>query len=143
MVVNLVCILIETTKGVYLVTAAVGDRRVDQTGRSLTKSPCNRRAITISAQSPFDGGIWHKKGVVRGCRRSRSQCRAHGIQTVGSRPKDRGDRSWGRRLSHLVVCLVGHANCRDRRAAAAKTRQRRARKDRQDQRSRIPEPQMS
>jgi hypothetical protein len=69
MVVHLVCILIKSTKGIYLVLSNVGDRCIDQAGRTSTD---------CSDYLGFIGGIRirlsgtrarrHNEGVVGGTR---------------------------------------------------------------------------
>lgn len=73
MIVDLVRVLVKSAKSIDLIVAAVCDRGVYQTGRSLAQSSGNLWSVTIHAQSAFDRGVWHEKGVVRGSGRARSE----------------------------------------------------------------------
>jgi hypothetical protein len=64
MVVNLICVLVESSKGIDLVIAAESDRGVYKTRRPLTYSPRNQGSIAIGVESSLDGRIGHQKSVV-------------------------------------------------------------------------------
>ena len=70
MIVDLVCVLIETAESVDLVVAAVGDGCVDKTGRTLSESPCYFGTVPIT--TVFEGRVWHNVGIGR--RGSRGWC---------------------------------------------------------------------
>lgn len=67
MVVDFVGVLVETAESVDLVVSAVGDGCIDETGRTLSQSPCDFGTVPITAV--LEGRIWHDVGVVgRGSR---------------------------------------------------------------------------
>lgn len=71
MVVNLICVLVESTKGIYLVISAVCDRSIHQASRALSQSPGDfPRAVAFHTESTFDGRIGHEEGVIRGSSRA-------------------------------------------------------------------------
>ena len=64
MIVDFVCVLIETAEGIYLVVSTVRDRGIDQASRSLAKGPSDFRAVTIHTESSLDWRVWHEEGIV-------------------------------------------------------------------------------
>ena len=73
MIVDFIRVLVKSAKSIDLIVAAIRDRGVYQTGRSLAQSSGNLWSVTIHAQSALDGGIWHKKGIVGGSGRAWSE----------------------------------------------------------------------
>lgn len=68
-VVNLICVLVETTESVDLVVPTICNGGVNQTGWSLAESSGDGRSIAIRMHPTLHGRIRHKEGVIgRSCR---------------------------------------------------------------------------
>ena len=64
MIVDLVGVLVESAKSVDLIVSAVGDRSIDQTGGSLSKSTGDLGPVAIHHGATLHGRIGHDVGIV-------------------------------------------------------------------------------
>jgi hypothetical protein len=82
MVIDLVCVLIETPEGIDLIISTVSYRGVNKTRRPLPKGTGHSRPVPIHCGSLFRRRIWQNEGIVGGCRRIRGGNERGGVENL-------------------------------------------------------------
>lgn len=73
MVVNLIRVLVKTTKSIYLVVSAIRHRGVHETSRPLPEGAGDFWAIAVHCGTILEGGVRHNVRVIRRCGRGRGE----------------------------------------------------------------------
>ncbi len=64
MVINLVGVLVKSTKRIDLVVSAIGNGGIDKTCGSLTESSGDLGSVAVHHRPVLHWGVWHDEGII-------------------------------------------------------------------------------